>query len=155
MEPKVVKVEAMRLAGALLKTSLTEMSLSNPIPVFWSLVFTDGRHAKLKKLKGRCKADYGVCIMGEDDETMNYMIAVTPKKNATIPMEFHTCEIPVGEYLVVETTITTLGEAWMKINQWLDENGYTIAHGTSFEFYDERMRGEDMTFDIYAPIVKV
>jgi predicted transcriptional regulator YdeE len=155
MEPKVVTVDGMRLVGASLKTSMMEMSLSNPIPVFWSLVFTDGRHAKLKKLKGRCKVEYGVCIMGEDDETMNYMIAVAPKKNAKIPSEFRTCEIPAGEYLVVETTIETLGETWMKITQWLDENGYTIAHGTSFEFYDERMKGEDMTFDIYAPIKKI
>ncbi|MCL2169965.1 MAG: effector binding domain-containing protein [Defluviitaleaceae bacterium] len=152
--PKVVKIEPMKLAGILLETTMEEVSQTNPIPALWSEIFADGRYDDLSKLKGRCKADYGVCIM-HDDNRMDYIVAAALEEGASVPEKFHQCEIPGGEYLVVETSLEALREAWVKINNWLDTNGYEIAHNTSFEFYDERMKGENKTFDIYAPIIKV
>ncbi|MCL2854181.1 MAG: GyrI-like domain-containing protein [Defluviitaleaceae bacterium] len=153
MEPRVVKVEPMRMVGVVLKTSMEEVAQNNPIPTLWSQIFTDGRRDILNKLKGNNRAEYGVCIV-HDDDSMEYVIAVELEKFRFAPKDFYKCEIPGGEYLAVETTTTTLGEAWMKITKWLDENGYEIAHGTSFEYYDQRMNEEEMKFDIYAPIVK-
>ncbi|MCL2854182.1 MAG: effector binding domain-containing protein [Defluviitaleaceae bacterium] len=147
---KIVKVEPMRFAGYPLKVRLGG---ENPFPKFWEEVFADGRHERLQQLKGRCKADYGICIM-HDEVNMDYVIAAALEEDAIVPDGLFACEIPGGEYLMVETTIATLGEAWNQITGWLDDNDYKIAHGTSFEFYDERMGQPEMKFDIYAPIVK-
>ena len=155
MEPRIAKIDQeIHCAGYLLKTNMADIGADNPIPGFWGDIFKDGRHTALQALKGRCKADYGICIMLNDDD-MDYVIAAVLEEGTQVPEEMHQCEIPAGDYLVYETLLPNLGQVWSDSFQWMEKNGYTVAHGISFEFYDMRMADPDPNkqfIDIYIPI---
>jgi len=92
-----------------------------------------------------------------DDDRMDYVIGMALEDGVEVPEDWHRCEIPAGEYAVFETTLPKLGETWGYSIKWMEERGYTIAHGTSFEYYDERMANPDQNqqfFDVYIPIIE-
>ncbi|MCL2574991.1 MAG: GyrI-like domain-containing protein [Defluviitaleaceae bacterium] len=160
MEPRIAKLDKIECAGYLLKTSMTEVGANNPIPAFWGEIMADGRYQALRNIprtpEAGCFGDYGVCIMLNDDD-MDYVIAMALEDGVDVPSDWHRCTIPAGDYAVFETTLPNLGNTWGYSIEWMEKNGYTIAHYVSFEYYDERMSNPDptqQTIDIYIPIIE-
>ena len=89
-----------------------------------------------------------------NDIDMDYVVAAALEEGMEVPDHLHQCEIPAGDYLVYEIEISQIGEAWGNAIAWMERNGYTIPHGTSFEFYDERMDDSVPVMDLYIPIAK-
>ena len=88
---------------------------------------------------------------------MDYVIGMALEDSTNVPPNWYRCEIPAGDYAVFETTLSNIGKTWSYSIEWMEERGYTIAHGTSFEYYDERMENPDKSlqiFDIYIPIIE-
>ncbi|MCL2620504.1 MAG: GyrI-like domain-containing protein [Defluviitaleaceae bacterium] len=157
MDIRVVKVDTMNMAGYLLKVDMVDVMNDNPIPKFWGEIMSSDRYGQLQKLKGRCKAEYGVCIMHEGNKSMDYVVAVALEDDTDVPEGLYKCQIPAGEYAVAETTMAGIGQTWAGLDKWTSDNGYHTDRNTSFEFYDERMANPDpdkKTFDIYVPIAK-
>ena len=96
-------------------------------------------------------------MLDDKGDNMEYVIAAALEEGTMVPEDMTLCEIPAGDYLVYETTLANYGETWDNAIKWMERNAYTIAHGTSFEFYDERMGNPDpnqQLIDVYIPIAR-
>ena len=152
MESKVVKIEAMRFAGYLLQTKMDEVMKDNPLPRFWGALSADGRFEKLMQLESDCPASYGATLM-HNEQDMDYTVSRALPAGADAPEGLHVVDMPAGEYIEVKTTLENLHAAFGFINNWMEENGYTWAHGGSFEMYPEDYM-QTKILNLYAPIAK-
>ena len=167
MEPIIKAIPAIKLAGYVIKTKNVDGENSKDIPAFWGAIMEDGRHEKLHNesfLKNH--SDYGACF-AEDKETgeFEYAICVEIKDGATVPPEYHTCEIPAATYAVFRTPPSkdegfsaSIQGAWQYIfNDWFPSSGYEYAPGcVDFELYNEDwMTDDEMFCEIWIPVVKV
>ena len=153
LDYQVKTLEAMRIAGYSIKTTMQQVMSNNPLPAFWQEIMNDGRHAKLQALKGRCKADYAVNIMLNEND-MEYVIGAALEPGETDPQGYVLCDIPAGEYAVCEVTLEGIGKAWADIDEWMGKNGYTWNYSPSFEFYDEKFVAKNI-LEVYIPIRKL
>ena len=140
MDFKIVALEATTVAGYLIQTTMTEVATNNPIPAFWASLADKGDFC------------YGVCDM-QSMEDMNYIVARCGRDKAELAEGMVEFTIPAGEWLVQEIPLAEIGISYGKANEWMEQNGYTWAHGASFEKYDERMSTKGL-LDLYVPIIK-
>ncbi|MDR2166615.1 MAG: effector binding domain-containing protein [Clostridiales bacterium] len=158
MNFKIEKRNSIKTAGYVFKTGMTEVgSENNPIGDFWQSVFDGERVGNLRNIQKRC-GDYGICVMtGEND--MDYIIAVEiadeTQVDEGIPAfaGMTVCEIPAGEYLVIETPLDKVVEAWAQSFQCLEGSGYEMSGEISYEYYDARMGQDPQLIDIVIPVV--
>ena len=166
MEPKLVNLPAIPLAGYLLKTTTAGDKNSKDIPGFWAAYMSDGRMQKLHSESFVKKHDeYGACFP-VDPETgeLDYVIGVQVDKDADIPAGYHRCEIPAATYAMFSTPpsdrsnfVANIQGVWQYVyNEWFPSSDYEFAPGcVDFELYDERcMNPTGMVCDIYIPVVK-
>lgn len=166
MEPKIVTLPAVRLAGYSIQTTADNNENSREIPAFWTAYLADGRAGRLHGSDFvKKQAEYGACFsVNPESGKFTYVIGVEAKEGADIPAEFYTCEIPGATYAVFSTPPCNKAEfskniqgTWQYImNDWFPASGYEYAAGcTDFEYYDDRCMGEnDNVCDIYIPIAK-
>ena len=166
MEPVMKTIPAIKIAGHMIKTRNVDGENSRDIPAFWSSYMSDGRCEKLHSEKFVKKhPEYGACF-SVDMETgeFEYVIGVEINDDATIPPEYHTCEIPAATYAVFSTPpsdgegfVDSIQGAWQYIfNDWFPSSGYEYAPGcVDFELYDERCMTETgKVCEIWIPVVK-
>jgi len=166
MEPKMVKKDAIKLAGYAIKTTTKDGRNKIEIPKFWQEYYQDGRMEKLHAeafLKRH--AEYGACFQ-ENPETgeMKYVIGVEVKENCDISDEYHVCILPEALYAVFTTPpadeanfVSSIQGTWSYIySEWFPNSGYEFdGNGEDFELYDERcMPNTGKVIDIYIPVVK-
>jgi len=153
MTHKIVHLEAMKMVGYSIKTTMLEVVTDNPVPAFWEQILKDGRFDKLLALNGGSPRSYGVCAM-QNQENIDYIAAVALPDGVDAPIGYSVVDIPAGEYLAFETDIANIHAAYGYANEWTPKNGYTWAHGISLEMYDEGHR-ETQLFHLYIPIKKL
>lgn len=166
LEPKFVVRPAVKLAGFAIQTKSEGGENSKVIPEFWRAYMTDGRVERLHKESFvKIHDEYGACFP-EDPETgvFEYVIGVEVKDGATIPADYHTCEIPAATYAVFSTPpsdgagfVPAIQGTWQYIfNDWFPSSGYEYAPGcVDYELYDERCMSEKgKVCDICIPVVK-
>ena len=166
MEPKMVKKEAVKLAGFVIKTKTKNGVNLKEIPHFWDDVYDDGR---MKKLHGesfvKSHANYGACFPeNPEDGEFEYVIGVEVKEGHDIPKEYHVCTIPEALFAVFSSPPAdranfspTIQGTWKYIySEWFPNSGYEFDSGkVDFELYDEPCIGETGNVcDICIPVVK-
>jgi AraC family transcriptional regulator len=166
MEPKMVKKDAAKLAGFVLKTKTKDGENLMAIPKFWSELMADGRHEKLHSesfLKSH--TDYGACFPeNPGNGEFEYVIGVEVKNGNDIPQGYHVCTIPEALYAVFSSPpaddrnfSSSIQGTWKYIfSEWFLDSGYEFAgNGVNFELYDERcMSKTGKVCDIYIPVCK-
>ena len=166
MEPKMVKREAVNIAGFALKTKAKDGENRAEIPKFWQAYMTDGRMEKLHSesfLKSH--AEYGACFP-EDPENGEfvYVIGIEIKNSSDVPGGYHIRTIPEALYAVFTTPpadestfVSAIQGTWNYIfSEWFPASGYEFdGKGVDFELYDERcMAKTGKIIDIYIPVCK-
>ena len=166
MEPKMLKKEAVKLAGFALNTRTKGGENKKAIPQFWTDYLTDGRMKKLHGesfLKGH--AEYGACFAeNPENGEFIYVIGVEVKEGYEIPNGYHVCTLPEALYAVFSTPPTdesnfspAIQGTWDYImSEWFPNSGYEFdGNGVDFELYDERCKGKTgKVCEIYIPVVK-
>ena len=166
MKPKIVKKEAVKLAGFVIKTTTKDGKNAKAIPMFWQEYLNDGRCEKLhKELFVKSHAEYGACFPeNSENGDMKYVIGVEVKEGITIPEEYHICTLPEAEYAVFSTPpaneanfVSSIQDTWSYIYaEWLPNSEYEFdTSSIDFELYDERCMNETgKVIDIYIPVLK-
>ncbi|MDR1301381.1 MAG: AraC family transcriptional regulator [Treponema sp.] len=166
MEPKMLKKEALTLAGFALKTRTKNGENKREIPKFWQAYSADGRMEKLHHeafLKSH--TEYGVCFFeNPENGEFVYVIGVEVKEGSAIPEGYHICTVPEALYAVFTTPpadeshfIPSIQGTWNYIHsEWFPNSGYEFdRNGVDFELYDERCMPETgKSIAIYIPVVK-
>jgi AraC family transcriptional regulator len=166
MEPKIVTLGVIKLAGYRIKTKAENGENIKAIPEFWQAYLTDGRAMKLHGGDFVKKhAEYGACFpVNPENNEFSYVIGIEVKDGAVIPKEFYACEIPEATYAVFSTPPVlaeefskTIQGTWQFIyNEWFPASGYEYAPNcVDFEYYDEKnMSDAGNVCDIYIPVAK-
>jgi AraC family transcriptional regulator len=168
MEPKMIKKEAVALAGFAVKTTMRDGKNKMEIPKFWQEYLHDGR---CQKLHGesflKSHAEYGACFPVNPENCegdLEYVIGVEVKDNHVIPDGYHVCTVPEALYAVFSTPpadetnfVSAIQGTWSYIySEWFPGSGYEFdAKGIDYELYDERcMNKTGKVVDICIPVVK-
>jgi len=166
MEPIIKTMPVIKIAGYVIKTKNVEGENSTDIPAFWEAYMSDGRSEKLHGESFVKKhAEYGACFSADENTgEFNYVIGLEIKDDASIPSEYHTCEIPEATYAVFSTPLSSdedfvdsIQGTWQFIfNSWFPSSGYEYAPNcVDFELYDERCMTETgKVCEIWIPVVK-
>ncbi|GHV62529.1 hypothetical protein AGMMS49587_09630 [Spirochaetia bacterium] len=171
MEPKIVNLSAIKLAGYIINTTGKNGENFRAIPQFWADYVSDGR---MEKLHGegflKSHTEYGACFP-EDPATgeFEYIIGVEVKDGAspsekTVPPVYQIREAPAAAYAVFSSPpadsagfSAAIQETWRYVfAEWLPGAAYQIdPRGVNFELYDERCRSEKARVcDIYVPVIR-
>jgi AraC family transcriptional regulator len=165
MEPKMVKKEAIKIAGFALKTTVNGRQNKIDIPKFWQEYLNDG---KRKKLHGenfvKSRTEFGAWpqINYENGEFV-YVIGVEVKDGYDVPDEYHVCTIPEALYAVFSSppadkdfSREIQGTEEYIFSEWFPNSEYEFADDKiDFELYDERnMNEKRYVCEIYIPVVK-
>lgn len=165
MEPKIVSLPAIHLAGYVIKTR-NDGSNNREIPAFWSACLSDGRISALHAQSFmKSPTEYGACLpCNAETGEFEYMIGVETVEGAAVPAGFAERVLPPATYAVFATPPTekpafteTIQGTWQFIySEWFPNSGYEYAPGcVDFELYDDRcMSDTGAVCDIYIPVVK-
>jgi AraC family transcriptional regulator len=166
MEPKMVKKEAVKLAGFAIKTTTEGGRNKAETPKFWDDYLHDGRCEKLHNEAFLAKhAEYGACFpINMETGEMEYVIGVEVKGGCDVPGSYQVRALPEALYAVFTTPpsgeanfVSSIQGTWNYIySEWFPNSGYEFdGNGVDFEFYDERCMVESgKVIDIYVPVVK-
>ena len=166
MKPKIVKKEAVKIAGFAIKTTAKNGASGKEIPKFWQDYLTDGRNKKLHSESFLEKhAEYGACFsINMETGEMEYVIGVEVKKDSVVPDTYHIYTLPEALYAVFttppsneDTFVSSIQETWSYIySEWFPNSEYEFDdNGVDFELYDERCMSETgKVIDIYIPVTK-
>ena len=166
MEPKLVKKEAVKIAGFAIKTTSKDGENLENLPKFWHDYIFNGRQEKIHKETFVKKHDeYGVCFPeNPGDGEFKYVIGVEVKEDHEIPKEYFVCIIPEALYAVFSTPPSNeknfskeIQGTWKYIfSEWFPNSGYEFANGkVDYELYTEQAMGETGKIcEIYVPVVK-
>jgi AraC family transcriptional regulator len=173
MEPKIVSLSAIKLAGYIINTTSRDDENLKAIPKFWADYVSDGR---MEKLHGesfiKSHTEYGACFP-ENPATgdFEYIIGVEVRDAdargidaGEVPPAYRIREVPAAVYAVFSSHPAdgagfpaAIQGMWRCIfAEWLPGAAYQIdPNGVNFELYDERCMSEnDKVCDIYIPILK-
>jgi AraC family transcriptional regulator len=166
MEPKIVNLSAIKLAGYIINTTGKDGENFKVIPQFWADYVSDGR---MEKLHGegfvKSHTEYGACFP-EDPTTgeFEYIIGVEVKDGSAVPPAYQVREAPAAVYAVFSSPPAdgpgfpaAIQGMWRSVfTEWLPGAAWQIdSKGVSFELYDERCMPERAKVcDIYVPILK-
>jgi len=166
IEPKIVKKDAIMIAGFAFKTKTKNGEHIKAVPRFWHNYCTDGRQEKLhNELFLKSHEEYGASFpVNPENGEFEYVIGLEVKEGHDIPISYHVYTIPEALYAVFTTPpadearfTSSIQSAWKYIfNEWLPKSGYEFAaNGVNFELYDERnMNNTDKIVDLCIPVVK-
>ena len=161
MEPKMVKKEAVKIAGFAVKTTNKGGENNKAIPKFWQEYLSDGRCGKLHgESFVKDHAEYGACfLINPGTGEFEYVIGVEIKEGADIPKEYDIRTIPEALYAVFsvppanDANVTpAIQGTWNYIyKEWFPNSGYEFDEGkTDYELYKEMGK----VVEIFIPVVK-
>jgi AraC family transcriptional regulator len=149
MEPKMVRLPAVKLAGFALKTRSKDGVNKKAIPQFWQACRADGRFERLQNgsfLKNHTL--YGACFPeNPENGEFEYVIGAEVKDGHDVPKDYHVCTLPGALYAVFATPpaedfnfSSTIQGTWEYIySEWFPKSGYEFdGNGVDFELYGER-----------------
>jgi len=166
MEPKIVKKDAIMIAGFAFKTKTKNGEHIKAVPRFWHNYCTDGRQEKLhNELFLKSHEEYGASFPeNPENSEFEYVIGLEVKEGYDIPISYHVYTIPEALYAIFTTPpadeakfTSSIQGTWKYIfNEWLPKSGYEFAaNGVNFELYDERsMNNTDKIVELCIPVVK-
>jgi AraC family transcriptional regulator len=153
MEPKMVKKDAVKIAGFAIKTTTKDGANLKEIPKFWQDYLADGRCKKLHDepfIKNH--AEYGACFcIDSGNGELEYVIGVEVKEGVEIPEIYHVCTIPETLFAVFSTPpadgnnfVSSIQGTWSYIySEWFPNSGYEFdGNSVDYELYDERCMKE-------------
>ena len=150
---EIKQIKDLRIVGHLIQTTMTAVMSNNPIPAFWGELISDGRYEKLMATPSDCPCTYGACLM-HTEEDMDYTVGVALPEGAAVPEGLHLVEMPAGEYMAVEVELKNLHAGFGYANEWMEKEGYTWAHGGSFELYPDTGMDKPTDLHLYIPIMR-
>jgi predicted transcriptional regulator YdeE len=149
MEPRIIEIQTKKIAGYEIREKNTNMG---EIPKFWHEIMEDGRHGKMQSENLLFGPDYGVMFHTDADDEFIYMVGREIKPGEQSPNGMICREINGGKYAAFTTTLPQISEAYSIAYDWIEKSEYTsIAKGTDFELYDERMM-QNQTMEIWMQI---
>ena len=166
MEPKMVKKDALKIAGFAIKTTSKNEENAKIIPKFWYDYMINGKQEKLhKETFVKNHDEYGACFPeNPEDGEFEYVIGVEVEDGHDIPKEYFVCFIPESLYAVFSTPPSDkenfskeIQGTWKYIfSEWFPNSGYEFAYGkVDFELYTEQAMGETGKIcEIYVPVTK-
>jgi AraC family transcriptional regulator len=166
MEPKIVKKDAIKIAGFALKTTANGGQSGIKITNFWQEYINGGKCKKLHSENFvKNHTEFGACFPeNHENGEFVYVIGVEVKDGCEIPNEYHVCVIPEALFAVFSSPSADKANfsneiqgTWKYIySEWFPNSGYEFADGkVDFELYDERNMGEKGNIcDIHIPVVK-
>ncbi|MDR0623430.1 MAG: GyrI-like domain-containing protein [Treponema sp.] len=165
MQPKLIRLPALRLAGFICSTTTMLGENFTAIPKFWRQYQIDGRMERLQNEDFvKFHTHYGVCFF-EDSASGNfqYLIGLEVKEGAAVPPEYEVRQLPSAAYAVFSTEpaneedfFSAIYNTWAYIyGHWLPKSGLHIdGRSCDFELYDDRARPETgKVCDVYVPVV--
>ncbi len=161
MEPKMVKKEAVKIAGFAVKTTSKGGENNKAIPTFWQEYLSDGRCQKIHQASFvEDHAEYGACFpTNHETGEFDYVIGVEVIESCQIPKEYDVRTIPEALYAVFsvppadeENAVAAIQGTWSYIyHEWFPHSGYEFDDGkVDYELYKEMGK----VVDIYIPVVK-
>ena len=166
MEPKMVKKDAVKIAGFMLKSKTKDGENLKEIPKFWYDYVFNGRQEKIhKEFFIKSHDEYGACFPeNPENGEFEYIIGLEVKEGHDIPKEYNVCTIPEALYAVFSTPPTDeenfskeIQGTWKYIfSEWFPNSGYEFENGkVDYELYTERATGEKGKIcEICIPVVK-
>ena len=172
MEPKMVKKEAIKIAGFKKNLNSNGGTHNNEIPKFWFDYLNDGSMERLHaELFLKDHTEYGVCsLLNSETGEIQYVIGVEIKEGHEIPEGYHVCSIPQALYAVFTSppVIDTdsfedfsfpnaIQGTWGYIySEWFPQSGYeSDSNGVDYELYDERSKNNNgKAMDICISVTK-
>jgi AraC family transcriptional regulator len=166
MEPKMVKLAAIKIAGFVLMTKNKDGENNKAIPKFWYDYFHDGRKEKIhKETFVKNHNEYGACFQeNSENGEFEYVIGLEVKEGHAIPKEYHVCTIPEAMFAVFSSPpaddkdfSSAIQGTWNYIfSEWFPHSGYEYdKNSVDFEFYDEASMGyTGKVCKIFIPVVK-
>jgi len=166
MEPKMVKKEAVKIAGFTLKSKTKDGENLKEIPKFWYDYVFNGKQEKIHKESFiKSHDEYGACFPeNPENGEFEYVIGLEVKEGHDIPKEYNVCTIPEALYAVFSTPPTDeekfskeIQGTWKYIfSEWFPNSGYEFENGKiDYELYTERAMGEKGKIcEICIPVVK-
>jgi AraC family transcriptional regulator len=138
MEYKIVQSDRFQIVGIKRRYSYANEEQMAEIPRFWTEVNRDGTADRLVRLNnGQLKGLLGVCVVCNEEKTMDYWIATQYDGDA--PEGFSTLEIPAAKWAVFAVNGPmphAMQNAWKRIfSEWLPSSGYEIAGTPEMEVY--------------------
>jgi len=166
MEPKMVKKEAVKIAGFTIKTKTKDGENLKEIPKFWRDYAFNGRQKKIHKesfLKSH--DEYGACFPeNPENGEFEYVIGLEVKDDQDIPGEYNVFTIPEALYAVFSTPPSDeenfskeIQRTWKYIfSEWFPNSGYEFDCGkVDYELYTEQAMSESgKVCEICIPVVK-
>ncbi len=159
MEPVIKKMGEIKIIGAQLNTCTVDGSNFKQIPQFWDQFMSEKTADKIPAKKDM-KVCYGICDDYNFAEgTFAYIIAYEVTSHENIPPGLIAKTIPEAEYAV----FTAKGKIPSSVQnmvgyiygEWLQNSDYVRSDTPEFEYYDERVTGdENCEVDIYIPVIR-
>ncbi len=167
MRPTFVIKPELKLAGYALETRVNGENMTD-IPAFWQRYMAENwGHTLHEVLQPVSHAEYGACIMNNDQsEHFRYVIGVEVENFNDVPEDLYQAVVPAATYAVFTTPPANRADGGFVraiqgttnyiFNEWFPSSGYAYApSGVDFELYDERCYGdENLVMDIYVPVEK-
>ena len=167
MEPKMLKLPAIKLAGFVLKTKVKGGENLKAIPQFWTACLTDGRVDRLTgELFAKNHALYGACFPeNPENGEFDYVIGVEVREGGITGQDYCVRTLPEALYAVFTTPpaedadfSSVIQGTWKYIySEWFPKSGYEFdGNGVDFELYDEQSMGNKTgsVCAIHIPVVK-
>jgi AraC family transcriptional regulator len=165
VEPKLIRLPEMALAGYVCHTTTRFGESFFSIPQFWQAYMHEG---KMDRLLGEAfaqgRVQYGV-YFPEDPVTGNfdYLIGVPAAEEMAVPEPYEARILPAASFAVFSRSpaeeknfSAAVYNTWAHIfGTWIPASGMEIdGRGLQFELYDERASRETAKVcDIYIPVM--
>ena len=152
MNPQITTKPAFTVVGM----SIDTKPGSPDIPQLWQ---QQGERLNEIQHIAQPPAAYGVMEMRGQDAmqagVLTYMISMGVTKAEEIPEGMTSWEVPTGTYVMVETTLPEIGNAFSFLhNDWIPASEYQFGDGPEFEMYGPGFNPHDPAskMSVYIPI---
>ena len=167
MNPKIIKKEAMILAGFSFFGNPFEesdpWSEGNEIGKLWQrfMAFVQQYASDLKGIIAQDDVFYEVHISHPETKVKSeyeVFIGVAVDQIKDVPVELLVKVLPATQYAVFTLEGEQINSDWhfMIYQQWMPDSGYSAAYEYGFQAYDDRFKGmdnlADSVLDVYIPI---
>jgi len=169
-EPKIILLNAFKVAGRKHLTSFDKDQHFQDVPVFWNRFYAEQTYKKLGCLPDQPRTDHGVSLFEDfstdlyDDNNrrkgldFHYLTGVRVSEAKKIPESLDTVTIPAGLYAAFRplpaddyNLIQNLIDTWRYIDyHWLPASRY--EHSGSHEFNEYNPHQNRLSKTIYIPI---
>jgi AraC family transcriptional regulator len=149
MQPQFVTKPAFTVVGLLIHTK----PMAPEIPQLW-----DQFVPRMGEIQHSTEPHVSYGLMENFDQkigVLDYLAGNPVEKVIDLPAGMTQWNVPANIYAVLETTLSTIPEAFDYIyNTWLPTSGYQQTAGPYFERYGETFSPANPKLSIYIPVLK-